>query len=355
MDKVRLALVGCGWISGMNAPGYLSHEQCEVTVLCDPLRERAEARAKEWGITPRIYTDYTDLLNDPQVDAVELLTPTKLHTQQIIDALEVGKHVSCQKPHAVSVAEADQVIAAAERANTKFRVTENFLFYPPILKAKELIDEGAIGDPTIVRIHTVVGVPPKDAMDIEFPADSMAWRQDLNTLPGGMLYDDGWHKFATAMLWIGQVDRVFAMVGKGDDYFSEMPAAVMWRFREKDCLALFDHVNAKEMPVRGTVAPVDEFFEIQGTRGAIWVTRCTGEFLDMPPLILMTGNKTESFQMEMKWSASFDGSARHFIDSILTDQQPDMDAQLSKKVLQAALACYESSKIKGEINPDLVV
>ena len=161
MDKVRLALVGCGWISGMNAPGYLSHEQCEVTVLCDPLRERAEARAKEWGITPRIYTDYTDLLNDPQVDAVELLTPTKLHTQQIIDALEVGKHVSCQKPHAVSVAEADQVIAAAERANTKFRVTENFLFYPPILKAKELIDEGAIGDPTIVRIHTVVGVPPR--------------------------------------------------------------------------------------------------------------------------------------------------------------------------------------------------
>ena len=93
MDKVRLAIVGCGTISQLNAPGYLMHEGCEVTALCDPLAERAEERAGEWGIEPHIHTSYEDVLNDANVDAVELLTPTFLHAEQIIAGLEAGKHV----------------------------------------------------------------------------------------------------------------------------------------------------------------------------------------------------------------------------------------------------------------------
>ena len=354
MDKVRLAIVGCGWISRLNAPGYLMHERCEVAALCDPIRERAEARASEWGIDPKIYTRYADLLDDPEIDAVELLTPTTGHARQSIEALDAGKHVSCQKPHCVSVAEADEVIAASERTKTKFRVTENFLFYPPLLKAKELLDSGAIGEPSIVRIHTVKGAPTADAPQVMIPADAMAWRQDSDALPGGALYDDGWHKFTTAIWWIGEVESVYAMVTKPDDYFTEMPSAVMWRFRGRDCLATFDHVNAKDMPVRGTVGPQDEFFEIQGSKGAIWVTRCTGERLDMPPVVLLKGTETTSFQMEMKWSSSFDGAAKNFIDCIIDDRQPDIDALFAKRVLQAALAVYEASNSKREVDPSLI-
>ena len=72
MDKVRLAIVGCGTISQLNAPGYLIHERCEVAALCDPIAERAESRARQWGINPRIYTSYEDVLADDSVDAVEL-------------------------------------------------------------------------------------------------------------------------------------------------------------------------------------------------------------------------------------------------------------------------------------------
>ena len=75
MDKVRIAIVGCGRISNMNAPGYLEHPQCEVYALCDPVEERAAAQARKWGIEPRFYTDYQQVLSDPNVDAVELLTP----------------------------------------------------------------------------------------------------------------------------------------------------------------------------------------------------------------------------------------------------------------------------------------
>src|SRR5262245_7718607 len=188
MDNVRIAIVGCGNICQLNAPGYLEHPRCEVVALCDTDRARAERRAREWGIAPRIVTQYADLLDDPRVDAVELLTPTYLHAEQIVAALAADKHVSCQKPITVSVAEADRVVDAVAKARATFRVTENFLYYPPIVKAKELVDAGAIGEPSLVRIHTtrareIVG----QAVDLD--PDALIWRRDPGRNPGGALYD----------------------------------------------------------------------------------------------------------------------------------------------------------------------
>ena len=155
-DRVRLAIVGCGTISQLNAPGYLEYDKCDVVALCDPVRQRAEGRAAEWGIAPKIYTRYEQVLEDPDIDAVELLTPTHMHAEQSIAALEAGKHVSCQKPVAATVEEAERVAEAAAGADTIFRVTENFLYYPPLVKAKELLDSGAIGEPSIVRMRVVL-------------------------------------------------------------------------------------------------------------------------------------------------------------------------------------------------------
>ena len=78
MDRVRLAIVGCGNICQLNAPGYLEHPRCDVVALCDTEWARAQLRARQWGITPRIYKDYAELLDDSTVDAVELLTRSSL-------------------------------------------------------------------------------------------------------------------------------------------------------------------------------------------------------------------------------------------------------------------------------------
>ena len=98
MDRVRLAIVGCGNICQLNAPGYLEHPRCDVVALCDTDRSRAERRACDWGLSPRSTRTSTQLLDDSGIDAIELLTPTYLHAEQIIAALAAGKHVSCQKP-----------------------------------------------------------------------------------------------------------------------------------------------------------------------------------------------------------------------------------------------------------------
>ncbi len=350
MDKVRLAIVGCGTISQLNVPGYLEHPACDVVALCDPVRERAELRAEQWGIAPKIYTSYEEVLDDSSVDAVELLTPTSLHPQQIVAALGAGKHVSCQKPVSTSVAEVESIAAAVARATTKFRVTENFLFYPPIVKAKELLDAGVIGEPSMVRIRTVRGRLGEGAGLVVEP-DAYTWRRDPESNAGGLLYDDGWHKFATAMWWVGAVDKVYAMVTKTDDFIVEAPSAIMWHFAGRNCLATFEYASASEMTIRGRYYPADEFFEIQGSKGAIWVTRCTGQMLDMPPVVIVKGMETMGVQVPMDWLEGFSGSARHFIDCILKDEQPDMDVDFSRKVLQATLALYRSAEEDRPVDP----
>ncbi len=157
MNKIKMAIVGCGTISKLNVPGYLEHPNCEIVALCDPIKERAYDKAKTWGISPKIYTEFQDVLNDADVDAVELLTPTHMHSTQIIEALNSGKHVSCQKPLAVTMEEGYRIRDAVRASDKTFRITENFLYYPPILKATELLANGEIGDPSLVRIRTIRG------------------------------------------------------------------------------------------------------------------------------------------------------------------------------------------------------
>src|SRR5215470_19403519 len=353
MDRIRLAIVGCGNISFLNAPGYLQHPRCDVVALCDTEPGRAEHRAREWGITPRVYSDFKQVLEDRSIDAVELLTPTWMHADQIVAALAVGKHVSCQKPLAITLAEANRVADAVARARTTFRVTENFLYYPPILKAKELLDAGVIGEPSLVRIHTT-RVQHITGGVMEHDPDAMVWRSDRGRNPGGPLYDDGVHKYATAALWIGEIGDISAIVSRGSDFTQETPSVAMWRFKGRDCLGIVDYTYAPEMTLRSRYYRADEFFEIHGARGIIWVTRCTGELLDMPPVIVIKGTETISYQVPTDWRLGFDGAAVDFVDGLLAGRQPKQDIQEAVRMLRVPLAIYESGRTGRWVAPESV-
>src|SRR5437899_1122211 len=353
MDRVRLAIVGCGNICQLNAPGYPEHPRCDVVALCDTEWARAELRARQWGITPRIYKDYAELLDDSTVDAVELLTPTYLHAEQIIAALAAGKHVSCQKPIALSVAEADRIAEAVSKARTTFRVTENFLYYPPIVKAKELLEAGAIGEPSLVRIHTTRARESVGAT-LTLDPEALIWRRDPGRNPGGVLYDDGVHKYATASYWIGEIGDVSAIVTRGAEFTMETPAVATWRFKGRDCLGIIDYTYAPEMIIRGRYYRVDEFFEIHGSRGIIWVTRCSGEMLDLPAVMVIRGTETVSYQVPTDWRFGFDGAAVDFVDGLLAGRQPAQDIHEAKRMLQVPLAIYEAARTGRMVAPESV-
>ena len=153
--RVRVGIVGGGRIADLNKIGWLEHDQAEIVAVCDINDARREKRAAEWGC--KAYAQLGDMLADPEIDAVEILTPHHLHADQAIAALEAGKHVCLQKPPTRSLAEYDRVAAAADKAGTVFKVYENFLFYSPHVLARRIVDEGDIGDVLSVHVITVSG------------------------------------------------------------------------------------------------------------------------------------------------------------------------------------------------------
>jgi len=229
-------------------------------------------------------------------------------------------------------------------------MTENFIYYPPIIKAKELIDAGAIGEPTLVRMHTTKVHQVTD-LQMKYDPTAVLWRTNSELTPAGMFWEDGVHKYATAMYWVGEIGPLSAIIGKTEDPTLDLPSAAMWRFKDRDCLGIFDYTLAAEMTMRARFARVDDFFEIHGSKGIIWVTRCSGEMLDMAPVILHQGTESTNYQVPMDWLLSFDGAAKDFVDGLIEGRQPQLDAKAARHVLQASFAAYESARQGRPVDP----
>src|SRR3990172_3425786 len=119
-SRLRVALVGCGRIADLQRLGYLDHPHAELAAVCDRDEARARRRAAEWGV-PKVYTDLDRLLADPELDAVEILTPHHLHAEHAVAALEAGKHVSLQKPPTRTLEEIERGSAAPRRPGRGLR------------------------------------------------------------------------------------------------------------------------------------------------------------------------------------------------------------------------------------------
>ncbi|HEV2361054.1 MAG TPA: Gfo/Idh/MocA family oxidoreductase, partial [Acidimicrobiales bacterium] len=214
MDRVRLGIAGVGNIAELNAKGYLGDERCEVVAVSDLRFDKAQAAGERWGV-PEAFPSLSAMLGGSELDAVEILTPTHLHHEHVLEALRAGLHVSCQKPLTNTVAEARELAAAADEAGRFLRVTECFYHYPPLVKARRLVAEGAIGDPIGLRVKTVCG-HAESAFEVGLDIEGYLWRLD-NRSPGGHVFDDMVHKFAMVPWLVGKtVTRVHAVMGRED-------------------------------------------------------------------------------------------------------------------------------------------
>jgi predicted dehydrogenase len=106
------------------------------------------------------------------------------------------------------------------------------------------------------------------------------------------------------------------------------------------------------MHIRSRYYGADEFFEVQGTAGWLWVTRFTGEMLDLPPLVVYSRDGTTSHpDVEADWMAGFRNSSAHFVDALLDGSTPEMSGELGIKVLQLAFAVYQASNERRPVEP----
>jgi predicted dehydrogenase len=351
VERVRIGIVGIGNIADLNVAGYLGHPRCDVVALCDPREDKARAMAAAWDV-PDVHTALDDLLADPSIDAVEILTPTHLHREHVLAAVAAGKHVSVQKPIANSVAEAREMRDAAAAAGVVLRVSECFLHYPPLVKAKELIRAGAIGIPTMLRLKTVVGTTDS-AFQTNLEPGGYEWRFDDKS-PGGHLFDDVIHKYGVG-LWLFDQDvtSVQAIVRRGPVFF-EAPTAAIWEYERQSLLGMMEVTYAPDMHIRSRYYGADEFFEIQGTEGFVWVTRATGEMLDLAPVILYgrDGTQTAFDAIDADWLAGFRGSSQHFVDALLDGTRPvDMTPDAAIAALQLCFAVYQASTDRAPVDP----
>ncbi len=250
---------------------------------------------------------------------MEVLTPTHLHRDHVIAALEAGKHVSVQKPVANSVEDALEMQAVADRVGRTLRVSECFVHYPPLELAKRLVADGAIGKPTSLRIRTLVG-QTDSAFQAALRPEGYGWRLDKRS-PGGHLFDDMVHKYAMA-LWLLDlgITSVQAVVRRRDLFFE--PCAVIFEYEDPDVLGMMEVQYSPNFYMRSQYYGADEFFEITGDEGQIWVTRATGEMLDLAPVMLFTGTPherktTEFTDLDADWGAGFVRSSQHFVDALV--------------------------------------
>jgi len=352
-DRVRVGIVGAGRIADLNKIGWLEHDRAEIVAVCDIDEAARNARSAEWRC--RGYAALDDMLADPEVDAVEILTPHHLHADQAIAAFEAGKHVCLQKPPTTSLAEYDRVTEAAQRAGTVFKVYENFLFYPPHVLARRIVDEGGVGDVLSVRIVTANG-RLGSGQGWHISPESQAWRMDPSLCGGGiMTFDHGFHCFQLGRMFVDvPVERVHAFITvteRGEGLQTDVPALVSWQYKGRPArYGSWDLVGSLDLDVLSDYYVSDDHLELRGSSGIIWVNQCTGRLLDEPSVVHYRDGVMRSFhRVETDWAASFRDATFDFIDAILDRRPPRLDAVEGRATLAFALAAQLSAAEHREV------
>ncbi len=347
---VGVAIVGCGRISDLHGLGYRGLDTARIVAVCDPQLERAREKARQWCVG-KVYRDYQQVLNDPEVELVELLTPHHLHCPMTVAACRAGKHVSVQKPMAINTGEASQMIAAAEQAGVKLRVYENFVFYPPAVRAREMIRAGEIGEPRMIRMHVNTGTGDTAW---KIPLTAWLWRFNAKKSGGGVLvFDHGYHLFSLAYDLLGPVERVFAWIDRtpvAPGISVDAPAVIMFQFQASRCYGTLDFEHTPKMRIYSRHYADDDRIEIIGETGILMINRNTTRTIDLPELMLYKNGKTTAVHVQgVEWEDSFFAATRHMIDVIRQDIPPRLDGYTGRAVLQFALAAQRSAETGREV------
>ena len=143
-EKLRITAVGCGGIGLRHQKGHLACPETELVAVCDMDVEKAERRAKELGLE-RWYPSIEEMLSNEECDAVDVVTADHLHFQPVMECLEAGKHVLCEKPLSLSLDEAEQMVAKAKEKDVYLSMDYNRRFAPGYAKARQWFDAGECG------------------------------------------------------------------------------------------------------------------------------------------------------------------------------------------------------------------
>jgi predicted dehydrogenase len=206
--ELRVGIIGAGFMGRTHTFDYLNmglfYDDLPFTIrlagICDTDRAKAEKHRDEFGF--QVATNrYQELISRDDIDVIDVSTPTLFHAEQIIAALDGGKHLYVDKPLCMSGSEADEIVRRAARTPTVKQIAYHYRFYPGTMKAKMLIDDGFLGTPISFRVEYY------HSSNLD-PAKPMGWKQDKRMGGGGVLIEMACHALDLVYYFFGPYARV---------------------------------------------------------------------------------------------------------------------------------------------------
>ena len=353
-EKIKIALIGCGGIGvGVHMPAYANMDNVEVVALCDVIKEKAEKAAEEFDFK-EIYENYNDVLNIPELDAIDICTPNYLHSIIAVRALEKGINVFCEKPDAVSVAEAEKMKAAAEKSGKLLMVMRNNRYMPISSFVKKYIDDEKMGKIYAARCgwQRRRGIPGKGG-----------WFTTKEQSGGGPLIDLGVHMIDLTM-WLMGSPKPVAVSGCTYTEFAntDVSDSEHSRYGTKNADGIFDVEDLAmgfirfdngacmqiEFSWASNIEKEKRFFELRGSKsGCSWdsaedklklFTEEYGSTVDYIPNI----NNSRGTPIH-------EANLRHFADCLINGTEPMFVPQQGVNMVKILEAMYKSAKEGREI------
>ncbi len=309
--KLAWGLIGCGDIARKRvAPALRDLTECDFVSVSRRRGGLAESFAKEFG-AKKWYSNWQELLLDDEIDAVYVATPVDLHAAQTIAAAEAGKHVLCEKPLALAVAECDQMLAACRANNVKLGVAYYRHFYPVVARIKEVIESGEIGTPVMTQINAFESFNPA-------PNNSRAWLLDRQQAGGGPMFDFGCHRIEVLTSIFGTITEVKAMTAK----------VLFAREVEDTAMALFQFERGAcgVLTVTHAAHEPQDTLDVFGSQGSIHVPVLNEGTLRV---VSTQGERIESHPPTANWHAPL---IQDFVAAVLDDREPAVNGEIGRSV-----------------------
>jgi predicted dehydrogenase len=334
---LRLGLIGTQFIGNLYCHSLRQVDGLEVTTVASP--NTAAQFAQRWGIGKHA-SDWREVIADPEVDAVAIAVPNDLHAEIAIAAAQAGKHVLCEKPLAMSLSQADAMVAAAQAAGTVLMYGENLLFVPMYQRVKELAKRGQVGTPFLVKQAQCHGGPYSP------------WFWDVERAGGGVVLDMGCHSIHaicwTMGAWPESVTATMGRYAHAEKGLGEDHSEVILHFPGG---AIGIAENSWAMPGG------NDYLEVFGPKGRLVANLERGPAFSIyterdGETAAVSGSRSGwQFPMyEEAWQFGFPQELQHFADVVSGEAELRSSGEDGRRVLEIICAAYESARTGARVS-----
>lgn len=324
MKKIKIGIIGAGRIGKLHAENIINNiNNTEVKSIADIFADKVVDWAHEIGIK-NVYSDYHEILNDPEIDVVIICSSTNTHSQITIEAAKAGKDIFCEKPIDYDLGRIHAALDAVKTAGVKFQVGFNRRFDHNFKAVRDMVQAGKIGEPHIIKVTSRDPQPPS---------------AEYAKVSGGMFLDMSIHDFDMVRYLSGsEVEEVFAaaavLVDPAIGEAGDVDTALITLKFKNGAIGVIDNS-------RKAVYGYDQRVEVFGSKGGITVSNDTGSSAVLSTAEGVFSDKPKYFFLE-RYKDSFIDELKDFFEAIQGNKEISVPGIDGLKPVLIALAAKQS-------------